>query len=122
MDAGGMQLERFPLFWLPSEEARSIAAPELGIAVALFELGLGVVVGNIFELHAREWLDLIALFASIVLTFLAGLEVDPGNISWSWSELRQVRADYMPGEREADLVNSAFRPPGSAIDAVAVAR
>ncbi|MGH2966944.1 MAG: cation:proton antiporter [Solirubrobacterales bacterium] len=56
----------------------SMLSVELGIAVALFELGLGVVVGNVFNLHSQEWLDFIATFASIVLTFLAGLEVDPG--------------------------------------------
>ena len=55
----------------------SMLSVELGIAVALFELGLGVVVGNIFDLHSQEWLDFIATFGSIVLTFLAGLEVDP---------------------------------------------
>jgi Kef-type K+ transport system membrane component KefB len=55
----------------------SMLSVELGIAVALFELGLGVVVGNIFDLHSQQWLDFIASFASIVLTFLAGLEVDP---------------------------------------------
>jgi Kef-type K+ transport system membrane component KefB len=56
----------------------SMLSVELGIAVALFELGLGVVVGNVFDLQSQEWLDFIAAFASIVLTFLAGLEVDPG--------------------------------------------
>ncbi len=55
----------------------SMLSVELGIAVALFELGLGVVVGNLFDLQSQEWLDFIASFASIVLTFLAGLEVDP---------------------------------------------
>jgi Kef-type K+ transport system membrane component KefB len=55
----------------------SMLSVELGIAVALFELGLGVAVGNVFDLHSQEWLDFIASFASIVLTFLAGLEVDP---------------------------------------------
>jgi Kef-type K+ transport system membrane component KefB len=55
----------------------SMLSVELGIAVALFELGLGVVVGNLFDLHSQQWLDFIASFASIVLTFLAGLEVDP---------------------------------------------
>jgi Kef-type K+ transport system membrane component KefB len=55
----------------------SMLSVELGIAVALFELGLGVAVGNVFDLHSQEWLDFIATFASIVLTFLAGLEVDP---------------------------------------------
>jgi Kef-type K+ transport system membrane component KefB len=55
----------------------SMLSVELGIAVALFELGLGVVVGNAFDLHSQEWLDFIASFASIVLTFLAGLEIEP---------------------------------------------
>src|SRR5205807_5712403 len=49
------------------------------IAVALFELGLGVVLGNVFTLHSQQWLDFIAAFASIVLTFLAGAEVDPDD-------------------------------------------
>jgi Kef-type K+ transport system membrane component KefB len=56
----------------------SMLSVELGVAVALFELGLGVVVGNVFDLNSEQWLDFIASFASIVLTFLAGLEVDPG--------------------------------------------
>jgi Kef-type K+ transport system membrane component KefB len=58
----------------------SMLSVELGIAVALFELGLGVVVGNVFDLQSQQWLDFIATFASIVLTFLAGLEVDPGYL------------------------------------------
>ena len=55
----------------------SMISVELGLAVALIELGLGVVVGNLFDLHSQDWLVFIATFASIVLTFLAGLEVDP---------------------------------------------
>ena len=54
----------------------SIASVELGITVALFELTLGVIFGNLFDLRSQEWLDFIAAFASIVLTFLAGMEVD----------------------------------------------
>ena len=50
---------------------------ELGVTVALLELTLGVVAGNVFHLHTQDWLDFIASFASIVLTFLAGMEVDP---------------------------------------------
>ena len=56
----------------------SMISVELGVTVALIELTLGVVVGNIFDLDTAEWLDFIAKFASIVLTFLAGMEVDPG--------------------------------------------
>jgi len=55
----------------------SIVSVELGVTVALVELTLGVVVGNVFDLGSAEWLDFVATFASIVLTFLAGMEVDP---------------------------------------------
>ena len=54
----------------------SIASVEFGITVALLELTLGVIFGNVFELRSQEWLDFIAAFGSIVLTFLAGMEVD----------------------------------------------
>jgi Kef-type K+ transport system membrane component KefB len=55
----------------------STLSVELGVTVALIELSLGVVVGNVFDLTTQGWLDFIAKFASIVLTFLAGMEVDP---------------------------------------------
>jgi Kef-type K+ transport system membrane component KefB len=55
----------------------SMASVELGVTVALVELTLGIVVGNVFHLQTQGWLDFIAEFASVVLTFLAGMEVDP---------------------------------------------
>jgi Kef-type K+ transport system membrane component KefB len=55
----------------------SVVSVELGVTVALLELTLGVAVGNVFHLQTQEWLDFVAQFASIVLTFLAGMEVDP---------------------------------------------
>ena len=58
----------------------SIASVELGVTVALIELTLGVVAGNLFDLHSEQWLDFLAAFASIVLTFLAGMEVDPAYL------------------------------------------
>lgn len=58
----------------------SMVSVELGITVALIELTLGVVAGNVFDLRSQDWLDFIASFASIVLTFLAGMEVDPSYL------------------------------------------
>jgi Kef-type K+ transport system membrane component KefB len=58
----------------------SMLSVELGVTVALFELTLGVVFGNVFHLQSQEWLDFIAKFGSIVLTFLAGMEVDPSYL------------------------------------------
>ncbi|MFL6040680.1 MAG: cation:proton antiporter [Gaiellales bacterium] len=55
----------------------SLVSVELGVTVALVELTLGVAAGNLVGLETDQWLDFIAAFASIVLTFLAGMEVDP---------------------------------------------
>jgi Kef-type K+ transport system membrane component KefB len=56
----------------------SVISVELGVTVALVELTLGVLVGNVFGIRSQSWLDFVASFASVVLTFLAGMEVDPG--------------------------------------------
>lgn len=58
----------------------SMISVELGVTVALIELTLGVVAGNALELQSQDWLDFLAAFASVVLTFLAGMEVDPGYL------------------------------------------
>jgi Kef-type K+ transport system membrane component KefB len=58
----------------------SMVSVEVGISVALIELALGVVLGNTFHLDPNaSWLVFIASFASVVLTFLAGAEVDPDD-------------------------------------------
>ena len=62
----------------PSCCSQACISVELGVTVALMELTLGVAAGNIFKLAApRTGSNFIASFASIVLTFLAGMEVDP---------------------------------------------
>jgi Kef-type K+ transport system membrane component KefB len=62
----------------------SMISVELGISVALIELGLGVVVGNVFDVATPDWLVFIAGFAGIVLTFLAGAEVDVEQLKREW--------------------------------------
>lgn len=58
----------------------SMISVEIGLSVALIELALGVAFGNAFGLNPNaDWLVFIAGFASIVLTFLAGAEVDPDD-------------------------------------------
>jgi Kef-type K+ transport system membrane component KefB len=55
----------------------SMISVELGLSIAVVEIALGVVVGNTLHLEATAWLTFLASFGSIVLTFLAGAEVDP---------------------------------------------
>jgi Kef-type K+ transport system membrane component KefB len=54
----------------------SMVSVEMGISVALIEITFGVLAGNLLGLHTTPWLDFLASFAGIVLTFLAGAEVD----------------------------------------------
>jgi Kef-type K+ transport system membrane component KefB len=55
----------------------SMVSVELGLSVAIIEIGLGVIAGNFLGVATTPWIDFIASFAGIVLTFLAGAEVDP---------------------------------------------
>ncbi len=64
----------------------TMASVELGISVAIIEICLGVIAGNFFGLHTTPWADFLASFASILLTFLAGAEVDPDLLQEKWKE------------------------------------
>ncbi len=54
----------------------SLVSIEAGISVALIEITMGVIAGNVLGLTSPPWMDFLASFASILLTFLAGAEVD----------------------------------------------
>ncbi|MFH0884659.1 MAG: cation:proton antiporter [Candidatus Micrarchaeota archaeon] len=54
----------------------SLISLRLGISVAIIELMLGVIAGNYFGFQAEPWMTYLAGLGGIVLTFLAGVEVD----------------------------------------------
>jgi Kef-type K+ transport system membrane component KefB len=56
----------------------SLVSVEAAISVAIIEIIAGVAVGNIFGIQGVPWLDFVAPFGGVLLTFLAGAEVDPG--------------------------------------------
>jgi Kef-type K+ transport system membrane component KefB len=62
----------------------SMISVEIGLSVALIELFLGVVVGNVFHLDVPTWLSFLGAFAGIVLTFQAGAEVDVPQFRREW--------------------------------------
>ncbi len=62
----------------------SMVSIEVGVSVALIELFAGVVVGNAFHLDVPGWLAFVGSFAGIVLTFLAGAEVDVPQFRREW--------------------------------------
>src|SRR5947207_7256372 len=57
---------------------------EVGFSVALIELAAGSIVGNAFSLGIPGWLAFIGSFAGVVLTFLAGAEVDVPQFRREW--------------------------------------
>jgi Kef-type K+ transport system membrane component KefB len=54
----------------------SMLAREAGVSIAIIEIILGVVGGNLLDLQPTTWMVFLAGFAGVVLTFLAGVEVD----------------------------------------------
>jgi len=55
----------------------SMFSVELAISSAIIEIVFGVLAGNFAHLSTTPWIDFIASFAGVLLTFLAGAEVDP---------------------------------------------
>ena len=49
------------------------------ISAALFEIIVGAIAGNTVGLPLTPWVNLLAGFGAIVLTFLAGTEIDPAG-------------------------------------------
>ena len=66
--------------WIGLALIASLASIRLGISVALIEIGIGVVGGNFLGLHTTPWIDFLASFGAILLTFLAGAEIDPASL------------------------------------------
>lgn len=60
--------------------AASVLSLRLGLSVAIFEILLGLAAGNL-GLRPEEWMVYVAGFGGIVLTFLAGAEVDARLLS-----------------------------------------
>jgi Kef-type K+ transport system membrane component KefB len=63
--------------WIGLALISSLISVRVGISVALIEILVGTVAGNAFTLDTNEWINFLAGFGSVLLTFLAGTEVEP---------------------------------------------
>ncbi len=79
-------------FWVGLALAASVISVRLGISVAMVEIMVGVVGGNFLGLHTTPWVDFLAGFGSILLTFLAGAEVDPKVLRSKFKESVSIGA------------------------------
>lgn len=63
--------------WICLALAASLISIRIGVSVALLEIGMGVIGGNALHLQISDWITFLASFGSVLLTFLAGAEIDP---------------------------------------------
>ena len=63
--------------WMGLALLASVISIRLGVSVALIEIGMGVIGGNLLGLQTTPWIDFLATFGSGLLTFLAGAEIEP---------------------------------------------
>jgi Kef-type K+ transport system membrane component KefB len=65
--------------WIALAFLASLISIRIGFSVALIEIVIGVAAGNLFGLASTDWINFLASFGSVLLTFLAGAEIDPGS-------------------------------------------
>ncbi|MDR3562417.1 MAG: cation:proton antiporter [Negativicutes bacterium] len=58
----------------------------LGISVALMEIAVGVIGGNAIHIEITPWVNFLAGFGAVVLTFLAGAEINPDSLKENLKE------------------------------------
>src|SRR6202049_574851 len=63
--------------WMALALIAALGSLFITISAALFEIVVGAIAGNTIGLPLTPWIDYIASFGAIVLTFLAGTEIDP---------------------------------------------
>ena len=62
--------------WLGLALAASVISIRVAMSVALIEIMVGAVAGNVVGLQITDWVNFLSGFGAILLTFLAGTEID----------------------------------------------
>lgn len=63
--------------WLGLALLASLISIRVAISVALIEIVVGAIAGNLVSLQITDWVNFLSGFGAILLTFLAGTEIDP---------------------------------------------
>ncbi|MCJ7482330.1 MAG: cation:proton antiporter [Thermodesulfovibrionales bacterium] len=63
--------------WMGLAFVATLLSVRIAISIALLEIMVGVIGGNFLPLQRTEWVNFLAGFGSILLTFLAGAEIEP---------------------------------------------
>jgi Kef-type K+ transport system membrane component KefB len=63
--------------WIGLALVASVLSIWAAVSVALVEILVGAIAGNVIHLELAPWVNFLAGFGAILLTFLAGAEIDP---------------------------------------------
>jgi len=72
--------------WIALALISSLISLRIGISVALVELIVGIIAGNTFRPQISQWINFLASFGAVVLTFLAGAELESRTLKRFWKE------------------------------------
>jgi Kef-type K+ transport system membrane component KefB len=65
--------------WMGLAFLACLVSLRVPIAVALIEITIGAIAGNLFPLTATEWVSYLAALGAVLLVFLAGAEINPAT-------------------------------------------
>ncbi|MBI4528150.1 MAG: cation:proton antiporter [Deltaproteobacteria bacterium] len=72
--------------WIGLALISSLISIRIGVSVALIELVVGIIAGNTIHPEITEWINFLASFGAIILTFLAGAELESQTLKKFWKE------------------------------------
>ncbi len=70
--------------WIGLALIASYVSIRTAISVAMIEIMVGMIVGNIMHLETTQWVNFLAGLGSVLLTFLAGAEIEPDALRKHW--------------------------------------
>ncbi|HWP59853.1 MAG TPA: cation:proton antiporter [Candidatus Acidoferrales bacterium] len=72
--------------WVALALVSSLLSLRVGVSVALVELIVGIAAGNAFHPEVTDWINFLASFGAVILTFLAGAELESRTLRRFWKE------------------------------------
>lgn len=71
-----MEIYLVAVQWMGLALLASLISVRLGVSIALVEIAVGVVAGNLWEVPQTQWVTFLASVGAVLLTFLAGVDID----------------------------------------------
>src|SRR5438132_6519263 len=76
--------------WIAMALVATLISVRIGVSVALVEICVGIAGGNLFNLETTPWINFLAAVGSVLLTFLAGAEIDLEVVKIKWKETLSI--------------------------------